>query len=338
MAARLIAVLLAAAVVMPAAAQPNPFKVPANRVNATIAYQLGGDQAGTAQVAIDGDRLVSRSDATMKMMGRSDKSSTWSLMTSDSMYTADLDKGEGFVGPNLLPYYAKAYDALDGSGKRRFHDNVGEMSALMSKVFDIKSFGTVGQTRGEQTIAGEVCENREFGGFVICSMKKAPQVALHTKGSVICFEMEQTATSVSLAAPAPEAFAVPAGISFKRMPGTENPDSAARGFVGYLASEALADSIQAAKADLEKARAEAAAKGQPTELTQEQQAQMKQACEFIKNVDVGQVMANALNSFADELKQEAVNAAKDAANDAVKDAKGDAKRRVRGIIRRPRLL
>lgn len=337
MAARLVAVILSGAVVLPVVAQPNPFKLPESRVRATVAYQLSGDQTGTAQVAIDGNRFMSRSDATMKIMGRSEKSATWSLMTSDSMYTADLDKREGYVGPNLLPYYAKAYDALDGAGKRRFHDNVAEMGAMMSKVFDIKSFGAVGEKRGERTIAGEVCEDHVFGGFVTCSMKKAPQIALHTKGSVICFEMEQTATSVSLAAPGAEAFATPAGITFKRMPGTENPDSAARGFVGYLASEGLADSIQAAKAQLDKAKADAAAKGQPTELTPEQQAQMKQACEFIKNVDVGQVMANALSSFADELKQEAVNAAKDAANDAARDAKDDAKRRVRGIIRRPRV-
>jgi len=333
---RLVAVLLIGAA-LPVTAQPNPFKMPANRVTATVAYQLGGDQTGTAQVAIDGTRFMSRSEATMKMMGRSDKSTTWSLMTADSLYTADLQKQEGYVGPNLLPYYAKAYDALDGAGKRRFHENVGEMGAMMSKVFDMKTFGSVGQKRGEQTIAGEVCENHEFGGFVICSMKKAPEIALHTKGSVVCFEMEQTATSVSLAAPGADAFAVPAGIRFKPMPGTENPDSAARGFVGYLASEQLADSIQAAKAELEKAKADAAAKGQPTEMTPEQQAQMKQACEFIKNVDVGQVMANALSSFADELKQEAVNAAKDAAKETVTDAKEDAKRRVRGIIRRPRI-
>jgi hypothetical protein len=107
----------------PLVAQPNPFKIPQSNVKAQVAYQLTGDQTGTAETAIDGARMVSKSSTTIKMMGKETKSSTWMLITADSMYTVDLDKKQGYVSPNLGPLYARAYDDLDGAGKKRFHSN-----------------------------------------------------------------------------------------------------------------------------------------------------------------------------------------------------------------------
>lgn len=309
-----------------AGAQPNPFKMPKSTLRAQVTYTLGGDQTGTAETAIDGERFMSKSTGTIKMMGKENKASSWTLVTPDSMYTIDLEKKEGLVGPNLLSFYAKAYDDLDGTGKKRFHSNIKEMGAMMSKAFDVNSFGSLGEKLGDETIAGEVCENRQFGSFQVCSMKKGPRLALKTSGDLLCFRFEQTATSVSLSAPPGSAFEPPAGIKYRPMMGGQDPDSAARAMVAYISSQELADSIAASKAELEKAKAEAAAKGQPTEMTPEQKEQMKAACEFIKNVDMGAVMANV----AAEMKKAMANAAKDAAKNA-------ATSKLKGLLKKPKI-
>ena len=98
-------------------------------------------------------------------------------------------------------------------------------------------------------------------------------MSLRTAGNLVCFRFEQTATAVSLSAPPSSAWEKPAGIDFKPMLGAQDADSAARGMVGYLASQQLSDSIAAGKAAMEKAKSEAAAKGRP--MTDEEKAQMK---------------------------------------------------------------
>ncbi len=311
-------------------AQPNPFKLPKSNIKAQVTYQLTGDQKGTSETAFDGGRMMTRTTSTIKMMGKETKSSDWTMVTEDSMYTADLNKKEGYAGPNLLPHYAKAYDGLDGSGKRRFHDNMKEMGALMSKAFNIGSMGSLGDKLGEQTIAGEVCENHKFLSFEVCSMKRGPQVPLRTAGDLVCFRFEQTATSVSLSAPPSSVWEKPAGIEFKPMLG-QDADSAAQGMVGYLASQQLSDSLAAAKAELEKAKAEAAVSGDPKAgearpLTDEEKAQMKQACEMLKNFDMNKALAGAWK----EMKKALGNAAVDA-------AKQSATSRLKGLIKKPKI-
>lgn len=317
---------LALAIVSSGAAQPNPFKVAKINLKGEVTYVLGGDQTGTAQVAFDGDRYLSRSEGQIKMMGKTTKSSTWTLVTADSMYTADLEKKEGTAMPNLLPLYARAYDQLDGGGKQRFHQNIKEMGGLMTKAFGVGSLGSLGEKLADETVAGEVCENRKFMSFTVCSMKRGPGVMLKSSGDLICYRFEQTATAVSLTAPAAAVFAKPADVKFAPLPPSVDPDSAARGFVGYLASQALTDSLVAAKAELEKAKTEAAAEGKPTEMTKEDKEQMKQACEMLKNFDMGSVLANAWGAMKKEMANAAVGAAKQSATNKLK-----------GLIKKPKI-
>lgn len=327
----IVTVALLAAAASQVWAQPNPFKLPKSSIKALVTYQLTGDQKGTSEAAFDGNRTMTKTASTIKMMGKETKSSDWTLVTEDSMYTANLEKKEGFAGPNLLPHYAKAYDGLDGAAKGRFHANLKEMAGLMSKAFNVNSMGSLGDKLGEQTIAGEVCENHRFAGFEVCTMKRGPRVSLRTAGDLVCFRFEQTATSVSLSAPPNSAWEKPEGIVFKPMLGAQDADSAAQGMVGYLASQQLSDSIAAAKAELEKAKAEAAAKGEPKPgearpMTDEEKAQMKQACEMIKNFDMNKVLAGAWKEMKKELGNAAVDAAKQGATSKLK-----------GLIKKPRI-
>jgi hypothetical protein len=310
----------------PVRAQQNPFKLPKMNLKGQVEYTLSGDQTGTASAACDGDRVMRRSTGKAKMMGKETELSQWTLMTPDSIYTADLIKKRGSQAPNMLPLMAKAYDDLDGTGKQRFHSNLKDMAGMFSQMFGANPLGAIGDKKGELTIAGEVCEDHQFGGFEVCTMKRGPRVSLKTSGDLLCFRFDETATSVSLSAPAGSAFEKPAGVVFQ--PFQQNADSMAKLYVGYLASQQLTDSLAAATAELEKAKAEAppANKDKPQELTKEQKEEMRAACDLIKNYDFNKVLGDIGHAMVEGMKQAAVNGAKQSATNKVK-----------GLFKKPRI-
>lgn len=323
--------LLVAAAVLAAAttlqAQPNPFKIPKGGVKAAeIHYTMGGDMSGTATVAMDGERMARRSTTSMKMMGKTIAVDDWTLTTPDSMYRADLAKKTGTVSANMVPYMAKAYDDLDGDGKKRFHQNMQDMAGLFTKGLGLGGAAS-GEKLGMKSYAGQECEERKFGGFTVCTMTKAP-IMLHTQGSLVCMKWEETATSVNLGTAPGDAFAAPAGITFRPDPNLEHPDSMAKGFVGYMASQALTDSLAKAQAELEALKNKQGT-GQ-TQLTPEQQASMQQACEVMKNFDVGKAIANATANFGKQMADEAKRAAADAAKNA-------ATSKIKGLFKKPKI-
>jgi hypothetical protein len=218
---------------------------------------------------------------------------------------------------------ARAYDGLDGGSKKRFHQNMNDMATMVSRAFNLGSL-SAGEKLGKKSYAGQECEERKVGGFTFCTMEKTP-VVLHTSGTLVCINFEETATKVSLTAPAGDVFAKPADITWKVDPNMRRPDSMAMGFVGYMASQELTDSLAKAKAELEKARTDAAAKGQPAEMTPEAQASMQAACQMMRDIDMGKVMAGA----ADAWKKAMANAAKDAAKNAAVGG-------LKGLIKKPK--
>ncbi|HEX7024500.1 MAG TPA: hypothetical protein VF187_06755 [Gemmatimonadales bacterium] len=325
----LAATMLLAAV--PAAAQPNPFKIPkANIKGAEVSYSLTGDATGTAILAYDGDRMARRQTSTMKMMGKTTTVDSWTLTTADSVYNADLTKKEGTVLPNMLPLMAKAYDNLDGDGKKRMHTNMEEMGSLFAKGFGLNNI-TAGEKLGIKTYAGQECEERKLGPITVCNMSKAP-IMLHSQVGLACFKFEETATAVKLGGASDVAFAPPAGVAFTPDKHIQNADSAASALVNYMASQQLADSIAKAKAEMAKAQAQpgAAAPGEMPKMTPEQEAAMTKACETFKNLDIGKVIgdaaSNAMKSMAAQAKQAAVDAAKNAATN-----------KIQGIFKKPKI-
>lgn len=321
--------IAAAVTALPAAAQQNPFKAQkAGIKNAQISYTMSGDMSGTSSLAFDGERSARHATSTTKMMGKTSSSDTWTLTTPDSVYTADLTKKKGVVAPNLVPHMAKAYEDLDGASKKRLHQNMQDMATVMSRAFGLAGLNS-GEKIGTKTYAGQECEEKKFGGFEICTMTKAP-ILLHTKASIVCINYEETATDVKLGAVSGEAFSAPAGVVFTPDPHLVKADSTAIGFVTYLASQQLADSLAKAKADLEAAHANAGTSGEPAKLTPEQQASMQKACETLKNMDVGKMIADASNQamkyLGDAVKNAAVNAAKNEAN-----------KKIQGIFKKPKI-
>jgi hypothetical protein len=326
----LVAVGLFAAA-LPAAAQPNPFKMPKSNLKggAEVTYTLSGDLTGTAKMAFDGDRFVRKQASTMKMMGKTTTTDTWMLTTPDSMYNADVAKKQGTVMPNMVPLMAKAYDKLDGDGKKNLHQNMSDMASMFSKLSPA-SLGMVGEELGKKTYAGQECEERKVGPVVMCTMNKTP-ITLHSQTKLLCLNMEETATEVKLGSVTDAAFAPPAGVVWSPDKHVANADSAAESIVKYLASQALADSLAKAKAELQAAQAKAGQSGGETpKMTPEQEASMQKACETMKNFDMGKMIAdaanNAMKSLAESAKQAAVDAAKNAA-----------KNKVEGIFKKPKI-
>ena len=332
---RLVLAAALALVASPLVAQDNPFKLPKNKVTAVdVTYAYAGDMSGTAERSISKDRMVSHETTTAKFFGKTTTTDSWTLFTPDSSYTADLDKKTGVKRPNVLPYMEKAYNGLDGASKQRLHQNLQDMAQMITKAFGTQAL-TAGEKGETKTYAGEKCQEHSFAGFSVCSMQDAPAVPLHMQGSLFCVDFEQTATSVKRGEPPASAFAMPAGITFQNDTNLANPDSMARLYVGYLGSQQLTDSLAKAKAEMAKQQASSSAGNsgggeQPKELTPEEKAQQRQACEALKNFDLGKAMANAGKSVVGEALHEVQEEKK-------AEAKNEAKQKIKGLFKKPHL-
>jgi hypothetical protein len=315
-----------------AAAQQNPFKLPKNNTSVAVEYSYTGDMQGTGQRAISRDRVVQRQTTTGKFFGKTSTMNSWTLITPDSSYSADLTKQTGVAGPNVLPHMAKAYDDLDGASKQRLHQNMQDMVQMISRAFGTQAMWS-DEKVATKTYAGEKCDERTFGSFSICSMQSAPAVPLHVSGSLMCVDYEETATAVKKGDPPASDFAPPAGITFRTDSNLANPDSMARGFVKYLASQELADSIAKAKSEMAKqsnASNTSTTNAPPRELTPEEREQQRKACEALKNFDLGKAMSDATKQVFSEAAHEVVQEKK-------AEAKEDAKQKIKGLFKKPHL-
>jgi hypothetical protein len=317
----------------PAAAQQNPFKLPKNNTSVTVEYSYAGDMQGTGKRAVSHDRVMEHRSTTGKFFGKTSTMDSWTLITPDSSYSADLTKQTGVAGPNVLPHMAKAYDDLDGASKQRLHQNMQDMVQMISRAFGTQAMWS-DEKVATKTYAGEKCDERTFGSFSICSMQSAPAIPLHVSGSLMCVDYEETATAVKKGDPPASDFAPPAGITFRTDSNLADPDSMARGFVKYLASQELSDSIAKAKTEMASrsnaSNASTTTNAAPHELTPEEREQQRQACEALKNFDLGKAMSDATKQVFSEAVHEAVQEKK-------AETKEDAKQKVKGLFKKPHL-
>ena len=310
----------------PVSAQSNPFKVAKNKVSAIqVDYAYAGTMTGTGERSIADGRVASRQTTTSKFFGKTSSADTWTLLTPDSMYTADLVKKTGTRMPNMLPAMAHAYDDLDGTAKKRLHQNMQDMAQMIAKAFGTGTVMT-GEKGGTKTYAGETCEERIFGGFTVCAMKDAPSIPLHVSGSFVCVNYEETATAVHRGDPPAAAFTPPAGVVFTETMAV-NADSLAHGYVQYLASQELADSLAAAKTKMaaEQPSADTTAHHQ---MTPEEKAQLQKSCEALNNFDLGAEMKAATNRVV-------ADAVKEALKEKQTETEQGLKNKIKGLFHKP---
>jgi hypothetical protein len=319
-----VVVTLAACLSVPASAQQNPFKIKGASQPVAVSYAITGSMTGTAEYAATKDKFVRHSTTTGKMFGKTATTDQWTLMTPETIYSADLARKQGTRTPNMLPTMAKAYDQLDGTEKTRFAQNMKDMAQVVSQAFG--ATGLTGPDAGSTaTYAGHTCVEHTMGSFSSCMMKEAPQVPLHESGSMFCVDYEQTATTVSIGAVPSSAFDLPAGVEFKQDTAVEaQSDSMARTMVRYFASQQLADSLAAAKAKM-KDQPAGASEGQPAMHMD------KADCEKLRNLDLGKMMSNSFNSVVTEAVNEAVQ-------EKEAEMKNNAKNKIKGIIKKPKLF
>ena len=147
---------------------------------------------------------------------------------------------------------------------------------------------------------------------------------MQARVNALCVNFEETATKVSRASD-PTLFEPPAGIKWTENLDRARADSAARAMVGQLSSQAMADSLAKAKAELAKASAQTNNGAAAPEMTAEQKKQM---CDAIKNFSLSTAMNNAMKSALNDLKNEAIKGAAEGAANKVRRGLG-------GLIRRP---
>jgi len=311
----IVALLSLAACATPVLAQQNPFKIQTKVKPVSVTYTYAGDMSGTGDHAVSGERSVSRSHLTGKFFGKTSTTDTWTLVTPDTLYTADLTRKTGTRQPNMLPHMAKAYDDLSKNDKKRLHQNMQDMANMLGQAFGTSIMGTE-KKEGTRTYAGQTCEEVKFGNWTVCNMTSAP-VPLHVQGSLFCVDFEQTATAVTPGEPPASAFDPPAGITFREEGAVENPDSTARGFVLYLASKELSDSIAAARQKMQEQQA-SAGQGQGQEQPQMTEAQRREACDALKNFSLSKMMSDAARQAFHNLVEQEKEAAKAGAENKVK--------------------
>lgn len=304
----------------PVLAQQNPFKIQKKGKPVSVTYVYTGNMSGTGDHAVSGDRSVTHSHLTGKFFGKTTTTDTWTLLTPDTLYTADLTRKTGTRQPNMLPHMAKAYDGLSKPDKQRLHQNMQDMADMLGQAFGTSVMGTE-KKEGTRSYAGQTCDEMKFGNWTVCNMTSAA-VPLHVQGSLFCVDFDQTATAVTLGQPPASAFDPPAGIAFREEGAVEDPDSTARGFVLYLASKELSDSIAAARKKMQEEQAPA---GQGPGQPQMTQAQRREACDALNNFSLSKLMSDAAKQAFHNLAEQ-----------EKEDAKAKVANKVKGLIKKPR--
>ena len=90
-----------------AAAQQNPFKLPKNKTSVAVDYSYAGDMQGTGERAISNDRVMERRSTTGKFFGKTSTMDTWTLVTPDSSYSADLTRRPAPRDPTCCPTWRR---------------------------------------------------------------------------------------------------------------------------------------------------------------------------------------------------------------------------------------
>jgi hypothetical protein len=325
----ILVVAVGLGVAAPAMAQ-NPFKIKGASRPVSVTYTLTGSMTGSAEYAATSDKFVRHEKSTGKFFGKTSTIETWSLMTPDMIYNADLVKHRGTKVPNMFPAMSKAYDQLSGSEKQRFAQNMRDMSQMLAQAFGAAGFA--GESNGKTaSYAGHDCVEHTYGAFSSCMMKDAPQIPLHESGSLFCVDYERTATAVNMGTVPPGAFDLPAGIEFREDTAVAaQSDSMARTMVRYLASQELADSLAAAKAKLQPQQQRQASNGASQADTASLQLS-KADCEKLRDLDLGKLVATSFNEVVGEAVNEAVK-------EKEAEMKENAKSKIKGLNKKPKIF
>jgi hypothetical protein len=218
-------VLIAGGVLLgsPLAAQGNPFALTGGAVKtAYIVYDVSSKdkqaQGASYEIGVSPDRMMMRMVTPFEMGGKKDTARFLVVTTKDSQYTyhsLGSSGSEGEVSPTLRGHLARAYAALDASGKARFRQNV-KLAVQAGGSSDADAFiMLLGEKSGSETIAGHKCDVYRTGKSTACVVPNAPMVMLRWQDARQGLNL--VARKVTLNGPLPPALAaLPKGVSWKK--------------------------------------------------------------------------------------------------------------------------
>lgn len=234
-----IAVLLAAS---PAAAQvpepglrpaTNPFSLFSDSVRSArveFAMLQGKDTVpGAAELVVDGDVFLFRVDyraANRNGRAGNDTASVWMLATADSTFRwSQVQRtGRGTVAASFRPYLVAAFDELDADRRRHVLSNLrnflGEADLELQP--DLAS-PTLGPRIGQDTVAGQPCDEYQIGGDRYCVLPGATRILLRWRNEDR--DLTYSATRVSINQPVdPDLFEPPPKSIFHSTRGIEGAE------------------------------------------------------------------------------------------------------------------
>jgi len=185
-----------------------PFK------SAIIQYAISGMEEGRETVYIDdyGSRRAIYHETVSKMMGMTVTNSTFELVSPDSIYSYDLQNGEGVKTGNPQKYMIDEYRKLSAADKQKVRQNAGKMATVSAG-----AMGAEGMTAKVQPNAAEIlgysCDKVEVPGGGSSYLMHDTDLLLKTEMEMMGMKMTTVATSVTKGDVDDKYFHHPAGIT-----------------------------------------------------------------------------------------------------------------------------
>jgi hypothetical protein len=180
-----------------------PFK------SSIIHYAINGMEEGQEKLYIrdSGQQRAIYHETVSKMMGMVANNSTIELITTDYIYSYDLQNSEGEKATNPQKYMIEEYEKLSAADKNKVRDNAEKMGTAYMEGMG----GVVQQNAAE--ILGYSCDKVEIMGGVSTYLIHGTDIPLKTEMDMMGMKMNIVATSIEKGDVDDRFFQHPAGIS-----------------------------------------------------------------------------------------------------------------------------
>lgn len=194
-------------------ADSNPFEQKLPFKNATIKYEMKGSFKGTRTLYIKdhGKTRTEYSDATMKILGISNREKEITYTTPDWIYVYNEEDRVILKQTNPNKYMKEEYGKLSSADKKKFLKN---MEA--SGVSTVESLnGTV--EKAATKIMGYTCDKVTVAGITTYNIT-GTDITLKSEGSVMGIKENTVAVSIDKSKPSADKFNLPKGVPIEYSP------------------------------------------------------------------------------------------------------------------------
>jgi len=268
-------VMLLVLLILPAlvsAGEKNPWDVKLPFKEATIEYSLSGMQEGTESLYIknSGKETAKYHSSVMSMMGMKQETKTAEFVDPEWIYTYDLVEGTGVKAANPQKYMIEEYNKLSKKEKEQVLKNSEKMSAgpMLGGI-------SVDVEKNAETILGYPCDRVNVMGATVYSIHETG-LPLKTESNMMGMKMLAEATKVDEGSAPGKYFEHPEGITAALDPEADAMSrTMARETIAILKDPEAAEKMQGQPMP---------SNPQQPQLTPEEQQEMEQAMEAMKNI------------------------------------------------------